>query len=421
MGKLTDRAVKSAPKGRHGDGDGLCLVVSRSNRRRWVFRYQMAGDRHDLGLGSYPAVSLAEARILAADIRKTISTGADPVIERKRSKKQKGSIPTFAEIAARVVAEQQKKSSNAKVRYQWERHLGPNYCGPLLFRQVHEITTQDIAGVLRTVWTSKPEVARKMYTAIRRVFEYAIVDLRDRYGVRLDHNPADWQYMRALGFEQPVTLSRGNHPSLPYAKMGEFMFELRKQDSVAAKALEFAILTAMRTGTVRLVRWSEIDFEEKIWIIPVQNLKDKRHRQEPFIVPLSERALEILAEMKLGSSAEFVFPGLKPNKPLSDMALLAVTKRMNKHSDRKWVGLRTERLITPHGFRASFRTWADERTKVRESLIEEAMGHLVGTAVERAYRRPQSMKERRLLMERWAKWCASVEQENVIFLSKMRA
>jgi len=160
MPRLTDRAVRTASAGRYGDGDGLHLIVSDSGRRSWVLRYQMNGARHDMGFGSYPAVTLSEARIAAADARKLIAQDVDPLSARVASRKAARPIPTFEEIAQMMIGEAQRRSTNAKVRYQWERHLGSAYCGPLLTRPVQEITTLDIAAILKPVWNTKPEVAR---------------------------------------------------------------------------------------------------------------------------------------------------------------------------------------------------------------------------------------------------------------------
>ena len=220
MPRLTDRAVKTAGVGRHGDGDGLHLLVSENGRRKWVLRYQMNGARRDMGLGAYPAVSLAGARIAAADARKLIAQESSiPWPPAPPFGRQRKPTPTFQEIAQEVIAEAQSKSTNAKVRYQWERHLGPAYCAPLLSRPVNEITTLDIAAVLKPVWTAKPEVARKLYPAIRRVFEYARVRLRDEHGVSMPDNPARWDDLKAMGFAAPATLSRGGHPSLPHERI----------------------------------------------------------------------------------------------------------------------------------------------------------------------------------------------------------
>ena len=406
MGLLTDRAVKTASAGRYGDG--LHLIVSDSGRRSWVLRYQMTGARHDMGLGSYPAVTLAQARIAAADARKLIAQGVDPLSARAASRKAAKPIPTFQQIAEEVIAEAQRKSTNAKVRYQWERHLGAAYCGPLLTRPVHEITTLDVAGILKPVWNTKPEVARKLYPAIRRVFDYARIRLRDDHGVSMPDNPARWDDLKAMGFEAPAKLSRGSHPSLPHERIRPFITCLRTRDAVAARALEFLILTNVRTDTVLKARWDDFDLDHSLWTVPVANLKDRKHRREGFRVPLPPRALEIVREMESIRTAVYVFPGQAPMKPLSNMALLTLLRRMNSVASEKWVDAADRRPITADSFRATFRTWAEEVTGFPHAVIEEAMGHQVGNQVERAYRRTDVLEKRRELMDAWAHYCGPV-------------
>jgi integrase len=405
MPRLTDRAVKTAGVGRHGDGDGLHLLVSENGRRKWVLRYQMNGARRDMGLGAYPAVSLAGARIAAADARKLIAQRVDPLAARAAVRKAGKPTPTFQEIAQEVIAEAQSKSTNAKVRYQWERHLGPAYCAPLLSRPVNEITTLDIAAVLKPVWTAKPEVARKLYPAIRRVFEYARVRLRDEHGVSMPDNPARWDDLKAMGFAAPATLSRGSHLSLPHERIRPFMAGLRTRDAIAARALEFLILTNVRTDAVLKARWDDFDLNQSLWTVPVANLKDRKYRREGFRVPLPPRAVEIVREMESIKTSECVFPGQVPMKPLSNMALLTLLKRMNSVASEKWVDAADARPITAHGFRATFRTWAEEVTGFPHAVIEEAMGHQIGNQVERAYRRTDVLEKRRGLMEAWSTYC----------------
>ena len=216
MARLTERGVQTAKSGRHSDGGGLHLVVSETGRKKWVLRYQMNGVRRDRGLGSYPDVGLKEARSRAGADRALIIKGVDPIEARRSARKALTPVPTFGEIAQLVIADAQNKSTNAKVRYQWDRHLGDVYSGPLLARPVHEITTVEVAAVLRPVWRAKPEVARKLYPAIRRVFERARVQLRDERGIAMPDNPALWADLKAMGFARPLQLSKGRHPSLPY-------------------------------------------------------------------------------------------------------------------------------------------------------------------------------------------------------------
>ncbi len=384
-----------------------------------MLRYQISNARRDKGLGSYPAVGLKEARLKASADRSLIAKGLDPIEERRALRKASRPVPTFGEIAQRVIADAQSQSTNAKVRYQWARHLGPTYCGPLLARPVHEITTLDIAAALRPVWRTKPEVARKLYPAIRRVFDRARVILRDDHGIAMPDNPARWQDLKAMGFDVPAKLTKGSHPSLPYSRMPAFMSELRRREAVAARALEFLILNNVRTDPVLKATWAEIDFEKSIWTVPLASLKDRKHRKEGFRVPLSERATEILQQMQQARVSRFIFPGQSPGKPFSNMAFLTLLKRMNARANGKWIDPASTRPVTAHGFRATFRTWAEEVATVPHAVIEQAMGHQVGGQVERVYRRTDLLERRRMLMKAWAEFCstaASGKDVNVVAL-----
>jgi integrase len=270
---------------------------------------------------------------------------------------------------------------------------------------VNAITTLDIATVLKPVWTAKPEVARKLYPAIRRVFEYARIRLRDDHGIAMPDNPARWADLKAMGFEAPAQLTRGRHPSLPHERLPAFCADLRARDAIAGRALEFLILTNVRTDAVLKARWIEVDLEQALWSVPLANLKDRKYRKEGFRVPLSGRALEILREMERIKVSDYVFPGQAPRKPLSNMALLVLLKRMNSVATEKWVDGADKRPITAHGFRATFRTWAEEVTGFPHAVIEEAMGHQVGGQVERAYRRTDVLEKRGELMSAWANYC----------------
>jgi integrase len=405
MGQLTERGAQTAKPGRHGDGDGLHLVVSETGRKKWVLRYQVSGVRKDKGLGSYPDVGLRDARTKAAEHRALIGKGIDPIEAERAAKKAARPVPTFEAVAQLVIADAQKRSANAKVRYQWERHLGPAYCGALLARPVHEITTLDVAAVLRPIWRTKPEVARKLYPAVRRVFERARILLRDEHGIAMPDNPARWDDLKAMGFEAPAQLSRGRHPSLPHVQMPKFVAALHTREAVAASALEFLILTNVRTDAVLKAQWKELDLDEAVWTVPLASLKDRKHRKEPFRVPLSARAIEIARAMEKGRVSSFVFPGHVRNKPLSNMALLTLIRRMNAGESKAWIDPSSGKPITAHGFRATFRTWAEEVATFPHAVVEQAMGHQVGGQVERAYRRTDVLVQRRKLMDAWAAYC----------------
>jgi integrase len=416
VGELTDLGVKRAKEGRHGDGGGLMLVVRASGKRAWLLRYQMNGVRRDMGLGSYPEIGLKEARQKANEARRQIEVGTDPIVARQVALKAAKPVPTFGEIAVLVIADAQAKTANEKVKYQWERHLGPVYSGSLLDHPILEITALDVAAVLRPVWRSKPEVARKLYPAIRRVFERARVILRDQHGITMNRNPAEWSDLKALGFEAPRQLSRGRHPSLPYDQMPEFIAELRRRDAVTARALEFLILTNVRTDAVLNVTWGQIDLNAALWTVPLASLKDRAHRSEPFRVPLSPRAVEIVREMESVLRCRYVFPSMGSGQALSNMSLLTLLKRMNS-GQQKWLD-KDGRPITAHGFRATFRTWAEEVATVPHAVVEQAMGHQVGNQVERAYRRTDLLERRRELMDAWANYCASRASDHVLSFNR---
>ena len=400
LGKLNDRTVKTKGEGRYDDGNGLRLVVAKSGKRSWVLRFQKGGVRRDMGLGSYPSVGLADARKKAVRLRERASQGVDIIAERRAPKY---SLPTFREVAALVIADMQSKSSNEKVRYQAVRHLGPAYCKAILNRLVNEISTTDVAAMLRPVWREKPEVARKLYPAVRRVFDRARVILKADFGIVME-NPAAWVDLKAQGFEAPKALSRGSHPSLGYVRMAEFMAALRRRDAMAARVLELVILTNVRTDAALKAEWCEFDLEAGLWIVPLARLKDRKHRKEPFRVPLSTRAIELLRGLEQASVSNFVFPGTR-GRPLSNMAMLTLLRRMNAADGDAWKDDQSGRPIVVHGFRATFRTWAEEIANFPAAVVEDAMGHAVGSVAHRAYRRTDMIEARRGLMKAWAEWC----------------
>jgi integrase len=426
--RLNDKTARELTElGRYRADDGLYLEVRRTKAgtlsRSWTLRFQLNDKRRDMGLGSYPTVTLTEARKKANEARVLIARGDDPLAVRDTSRKatKVKPIPTFREIAQFVILDAQAKSTNAKVRYQWERHLGPDYSGPLLDRPAHEITALDVAAVLRPVWQSKPEVARKLYPAIRRVFDRARIILRDEHGIEMARNPADWRDLKALGFEAPRQLSRGRHSSLPYAQMPDFMVDLRSRKAIAARALEFLILTGVRTDAVLKARWEQFDLEQALWTVPLSSLKDRAHRSEGFRVPLSARAIEIVREMAAARIGELVFSGQPAGKPLSNMAMLILLRRMNSGSEPRWLDPATGKPITAHGMRATLKTWADEVATFPPAVVEMALGHTVGNAVERAYRRTDLLDQRRGFLDAWARHCEPRETGDATVIPLRRA
>lgn len=410
MGALTDKFIKTAPPGRHGDGAGLFLVVSPAGAKKWVCRYQLNGVRRDMGLGSYPMVSLVQARLAAAEAQRTKAAGQDPIALRRISRASSLPLPTFAEVAETVAKETLARRQNPKAQNQIKRLLGP-VCEPLLKRPVNEITTLEIADALRPVWSKTPETARKAYPLIRRVFEHARILLRDRYGVTLAGNPAAWTDLQALGFEAPAKLTRGHQPSLAWTELPSFIAELRASPAISARALEFLILTNVRTDAVLHARFDDFDLKQALWLVPVVHLKDKRTRREPFRVPLSPRVLEIVQDCARLRVSDYLFPGAKDKKPLSSMALVMLLRKMNaaRALARKPLYLDPiqKRPIVPHGFRSTFRVWAEEQTNFPHAVVEQCMGHAVGNEVERAYRRTDILDKRRELMNAWSAFACS--------------
>jgi integrase len=400
--RLSARKVETIAKpGYHADGEGLYLVVDVSGARRWAFIYHSHGKRREMGLGR---MGLKEARETAEEVRRQIRKGIDPIAARKHDRASTAAIPAFETIAAEVIADAQARSTNDKVRYQWELLLGPKYCGSILQKPINEITTLDVERVLRPVWRNKPETGRKLLVRLRRVFDYARVHLRDRHGIVMSSNPAAWQDLRDRGFERISKLSRGRQAALDYQQASEFLAALRQQGGKAARALEVTLLTALRTGEVIGATWTEIDTAKRTWVIPVDRLKDRKTRTEPHRVPLSTEVLAILKQLpRLG---EHVFPGLRSGKPLSNMAMLTLLKKMNRNKSGKprWIDPKNGRSITPHGLRATFRTWGEDVGFPRD-LLEEALGHQIGTPVERAYRRTDNFERRRAVMQAWADFC----------------
>lgn len=281
----------------------------------------------------------------------------------------------------------------------------PRYCSSILEKPVNDITTLDIERVLGPVWREKPETARKMLSRLQRVFDYARVHLRDKNGIARWDNPADWRDLRDRGFERPTKLTRGRQAALDYLAASEFMKMVRSRGSMAARAMEMTLLTALRTGEVIGARWSEIDLDHKVWTIPPDRLKDRRTRTDPHRIPLSTQVIELLS--KLPRLGDYVFPGQKVGKPLSNMAMLQLLKDMNAGGDGKpiWVDPKSGRSVTPHGFRATFRTWGEDQGHARD-LLEEALGHQIGTVVEKAHRRTDSLERRRAIMQAWADHCS---------------
>lgn len=384
LNRLSSRAVATLSKpGRHADGGGLYLSVGPGEARRWVFLYRWRGRLKEMGLGGLSSVSLAKARQRAEAARGLIADGIDP-LEAKRTAR---AVPTFGEMADTLIADLGPQWRNPKHRAQWKSTL-ENEAAGLRSLPVDKIETVDVLEVLKPIWSAKPETASRVRGRIERV-----LDAAKAKGFRSGENPARWRGHLDHLLPKRQKLTRGHHAALPFARVPGFVAELRERDAMAALALEFAILTAARSGEVRGATWAEMDLAAKVWTVPANRMKAGREHR----VPLSGRAIEILEKVKPlgGKPSAFVFPAAKPGTGLSDAAFSALLKRMGKETG----------ALTPHGFRSSFRDWAWEKASYPRELAETALAHVVANETERAYRRGDALAKRRKMMDAWAAFC----------------
>lgn len=384
MGKLSDRKIRTVGPGMYGDGQGLWLNVRKDGTRAWVFRYMLVGRARAMGLGPLHTVSLAQARELATINRGHLLQGIDPIDERRRKRAATVGRFTFKQCAEKFLKAHEGSWRNVKHRKQWASTL-KTYAYPHIGDlPVNSIGTGEIMRVLEPIWHNKTETAKRLRGRVERVLDWARV--RE---YREGDNPARWRGHLDNLLPKPSTIAPvRHHPALPFDEIPEFMTALRESSAVAPKALEFAILTASRSGEVRGMTWDEIKGET--WTVPAERMKaDKEHR-----VPLSERALAILEEMRKHGETGLVFGSLtNADKPLSDMTLLAVLKRMGR-SD-----------LTVHGFRSTFRDWISERTAYPSDVAEAALAHTIANKVQVAYQRGDLFEKRCKLMEAWADYC----------------
>ena len=389
--KLSARTVsKLTASGRYSDGGGLYLSVSPNGARSWVFMWKVAGRRREMGLGSLKAVSLAKARERAAEARQKLVNGIDPIATRERTKAM-----TFGDAADAVIESMSSSWRNEKHRSQWKMTLTA-YCAPLRPKSVAEIGTEDVLKILKPLWTEKPETASRLRGRIERVLDFA----RAR-GQRAGENPARWRGHLDAILPKRAKLTRGHHRAMSFDNVPAFVARLSERDGVAPRALEFAILTAARSGEVLGARWDEVDLQAGLWTVPANRMKGAREHR----VPLSARAVEILQGMEQIRTSDLVFPGMKRGRSLSNTALEMVLRRMNVD-------------VTVHGFRSAFRDWAGERTTYPREVAEAALAHVVGDAVERAYRRGDALEKRRGLMDAWARLLEAPRNANIFEMNR---
>jgi integrase len=402
--RLTVKEVqRKTNAGLHGDGGGLWLQITKTGVKSWLFRFMVKGKAYGMGLGPLHSVTLAEARHKAANARRLLVEGVNPLEERRRLHAQdaatRARTMSFAACSAQYIAAHRAAWKNAKHAEQWSSTL-QTYVHPVIGKlPVDDIDTALIVKVLtqrdskgNPCWESKTETASRVRGRIEAILGWATTS-----GFRSGDNPARWKGNLENLLANISKRSRvKNHPSLPWQQVDAFLASLDKREGIAARAVEFTILTACRSNEVRGARWSEIDLDAKIWTIPSSRMKAGREHE----VPLSVEALALLK--RLHASSELVFPGIQ-KQVLSDMSLTQVIRRMVRDG-QVWTD-RDGRTVTVHGFRSTFRMWAAEATNYPREVAEHALAHQLPDAVERAYQRGTQFAKRIELMRDWGSLC----------------
>jgi integrase len=382
--KLTARTVEAKRKrGHYADGGGLVLQISKWGTKSWIFRYQRDGRERHMGIGPVHTLSLVEARDRARDCRKVLLDGRDPIEERNAERMRRridaARAMTFAQCAEAYIAAHQAGWSNAKHRGQWRSTLA-TYAYPVIGDlAVAAVDTALVVKCVEPMWKAKPQTAKRLRGRIEAVLDWATVR-----GFRFGDNPARWRGHLDKLLPAPGKVRAVKHlAAIAWPDLPEFMGELRKREEIGARALEFTVLTAARTGEILGAQWAELDLAAKVWTVPAARMKAKRDHR----VPLSARALDIL--QGLPRDGDRIFAITQKSK-----RLLITLKRMGRAD------------VTVHGFRSTFRDWAAETTAYPNHVVEMALAHAVGDKVEAAYRRGDLFEKRRRLMDEWARYCA---------------
>lgn len=372
-----------------GGVTGLYLYINDANARSWVLRIMVGDKRRHIGLGGYPDVTLAQARDKARAARDEVSRGIDPIVQRKalasQLRAQQAADKTFEQAAQAYIEAHGDSWKNPKHRAQWVSTLS-TYTYPLVGKlAVRDIGQEHVLAILEPIWKTKNETASRLRGRIESVLDWATAR-----GLRSGENPARWKGHLDKLLPAPSKIQKvEHHRALPIDEMPVFMQALRQREGLAARALEFSILTAARSGEVRGATWEEIDTKAKVWIIPAERMKAGREHR----VPLSDAALHLLKTLSRLADSPLVFPAPRGGQ-LSDMTLNAVMRRMGVDA-------------VPHGFRSTFRDWVAERTNHPRELAEQALAHTLESKVEAAYRRGDALDKRRGMMQQWATWCSA--------------
>lgn len=395
MSKLIERlrplqVSKLSAPGYYADGAGLYLQIAKGGSKSWVLRYTLDCRPREMGLGSCVTFSLAEARKRAAEQRKKIADGIDPIEARRQTQSEqrlaKSKTITFDQAAAAYIAANEASWRSAKHGAQWRSTLA-NYASPVIGKlPVGDVTTSLVMDILQPIWATKTETATRVRGRIEKVLDWAKVQ-----GYRSGENPAAWKGHLAQALPKPSKVAvAGHHAALPWAEIGTFMQALRAMPGSGSLAMQLIILTATRTSEVIEALWDEFDLAAGLWTIPKERMKGFREHR----VPLSKQAVSVLEQVKWDNKASsLVFPSSKPDKAISNMTCLATLKRMGR-SD-----------LTVHGFRSTFRDWASEDTNYPRDVCEMALAHAIQDKSEAAYRRGDLLEKRTQLMNDWAAFC----------------
>ncbi|MGR3461294.1 MAG: tyrosine-type recombinase/integrase [Roseovarius sp.] len=396
-----------------GGVPGLMLAITPGGGRSWVLRVVVGGVRRKIGLGSYPAVTLAEARERAREARAQIVAGVDPVAERRAAQAALRAAQkrlSFAEALAAYHDEKAHEFKSAKHQKQWrsetERLVGEEL-GPM---RVDQIGTQDVLRALRPHWHERTDTARRVRGRIESVLDWAVVAGHRPAG----DNPARWKGNLALLLPAPRKVAQsGNQPAVALDDLPRWWADLAERDGMAAQALRFLTLTAARSGEVRGATWDEIDLDKNVWTVPAGRMKASRDHR----VPLPDEAVALLRDLPRMAGSEFVFPAPRGGA-LSDMSISAVMRRLHeaavKRGNTGYLDRASKRPAVPHGLRSSFRDWAAERTNWPGEMAELALAHKISNAVEAAYRRGDQFEKRRRMMTDWAAFLRGEEAARVI-------
>ena len=400
--RLTAAFVKSAPAGVHLDSAyryGLQLRVTESGAGRWVQRLAIKGDRVDLGLGSTRLVSLSEARQAAFENQKIARSGGDP--------RKKARTITFADAVDKFLEDKGGEFGNERHAKNWRSSFDRLAIPIIGDRALSEIETDDILKVLRPVWETTNDTARRLRGRIEAVMSWAAVA-----GYRQGPNPATWKGNLSELLPKPSSVAaRGNWPALQLDDARDWFADLRSRDGTATRALEFLALTAARSGEIRGAEWSEIDLKARLWVIPGARMKSGREHR----VPLTAPALALLETMPREKGQSLIFPAQRGGM-LSDMSISAAMKRIHearlKKNGRGYVDRTTGKAAVPHGLRSTFKGWCVELTEFPNEMSEVALAHLVGNEVERAYRRSDMAEKRRSMMADWSSFLGADQPDS---------